>query len=171
MEIILGIGTNQGTRLNNLSIAIDKINSFAKVIKVADIYESDALLLENSPEEWSIPFLNTALLVENSLSPEKMLSKCQQLEKEMGRAPNHSKWSPRIIDIDILIYDNLIVNRDNLTIPHPELHNRLFVLLPLYDLIPDWICPTRNKSLKEMINTIKQEEAELSIHKIDCNPK
>jgi 2-amino-4-hydroxy-6-hydroxymethyldihydropteridine diphosphokinase len=75
---------------------------------------------------------------ETEANPEELLKTCQQIETEMGRAKEHAKWSPRVIDIDILLYGDVTLQSKSLTIPHAELHNRAFSLLPLLELKPDY---------------------------------
>ena len=134
MQIILGLGTNEGDRFAALKTAITKLTPHLKNIIISGIYSSPALLLEDSPPEWNRDFLNMAVIGDTEASPENFLKICQQIETEMGRAKEHAKWSPRIIDIDILLYGEHKVQSETLTIPHAHLHARAFALLPLLEL-------------------------------------
>lgn len=138
MQVILGLGTNQGDRFAALNTAIEKLKPHLRDIKCSSIYSSPALLLPNSPTEWAMDFLNMAVMGNTDAIPEELLKLCQQIETEMGRAKEHAKWSPRVINIDILLYGDVALQSKTLTIPHTELHNRAFSLLPLLELKPDY---------------------------------
>ena len=137
--IILGLGCNIGDRMMNLRTALKllKQKSELKVQKASPLYESDALLLPNSPPEWNQPFLNLAIEIRTSLDPEQLLMLLKKIERDMGRISKF-RWSPRIIDIDILAWGEYDYNSECLNIPHIELLNRPFALWPLADLNPDW---------------------------------
>jgi len=138
MQVILGLGTNQGDRFANLQTAIKKLTPHLAALKCSGIYTSPALLLPDSPKAWDIEFLNMAVIGNTEAKPEALLNICQHIETEMGRETKHSKWSPRVIDIDILLYGDLALTEKTLTIPHAELPNRAFALLPLLELKPDY---------------------------------
>ena len=115
--VILGLGSNLNP-LENLRQAILEIRKIdqIKILKCARIYESQALLKEGSPANWNQPFLNSGLLCEvTSLNPEELLIQLKKIEKKMGRI-SLEKWSPRVIDIDILFIENEVVNTDELKI-------------------------------------------------------
>lgn len=135
MKIILGLGSNQGDRFSALKNAIALLAHHLSDIKLSSIYESPALLLPDSPPEWNVAFLNMALSGETNLSPEDFLIAIKAIEKKMGRGENYPKWSPRVIDIDILLYGDASYQSDTLTIPHPLINEREFVFLPMSDLI------------------------------------
>ena len=138
MQVILGLGTNQGDRFAALKTATQKLSAQLKNLQCSGIYSSPALLLPNSPKEWAMEFLNMAVMGGTEEKPEELLKTCQQIETEMGRAKEHAKWSPRVIDIDILLYGDITLQSKTLTIPHAELHNRAFSLLPLLELKPGY---------------------------------
>ena len=103
------------------------------IIRKSSIYETDALLPNSSPKSWNIKYLNMVVSAYTNLSPHDMLKKIKKVEKLLKRH-NYRKWSPRTIDIDILLWGNIISENINLIIPHPELHKRDFVLQPLYEI-------------------------------------
>lgn len=112
----------------------------------------------NASKPWGFDsendFLNEAVLIETDLSPLELLKRIKMIEKKMGRDINaDGKYHDRIIDIDILFYDNLIIRLPNLIIPHPMLEKRYFVLIPLSEIAPDFVHPL----LKKSINTLKNE--------------
>jgi 2-amino-4-hydroxy-6-hydroxymethyldihydropteridine diphosphokinase len=134
-RVILGLGSNQGDKEVNLSTAVSHF-SFLKNLKQSTIYKNKALLPLEAPEEWDIDFLNMAVSGDTDLSAINLLNTIQSIEILMGRSKDHKKWSPRIIDIDILIYGTHRINRANLIIPHPELMNRDFALRPAKEIEP-----------------------------------
>lgn len=143
MNYIIGIGTNIGFTLENIHTAINllDIHKDIKVLKKAALYSSDALLKKNSPKEWNIKFLNTAVKIKSSLAPQQLFNVLKKIEKNMGRDFTAPAWSPRVIDLDILASDDLLLETDNLSIPHKELINRNFALAPLLDLDKSWYHP------------------------------
>lgn len=128
--IYLGLGTNLGNRHENLNQALSLINvKIGKVIKKSSIHETKAWGKTNQPD-----FLNMVIQIETDLIPHELLSCCISIENQLGRV-RKEKWGERIIDIDILYYNNLKISEDNLTIPHPFIEERDFVLIPLKELI------------------------------------
>ncbi len=141
--VILGLGTNLGDRLANLRKALQAIKHLhgIKVEQISPIYLSDALLPENAPPEWDIPYLNIAMRCHVSLQPDELLKELKNIEWSIGRKPEIRHWGPRIIDIDILAWDDRIIKTDALTVPHENLQNRPFALWPLADVAPFWQFP------------------------------
>lgn len=138
-KLILGLGSNFGNSKEKLRSAIRYLQSHTSkkifhVIKVSALYQSEALLLPDSPPEWNLPYLNLALLCETSLSPIETLQWVKSIEKEMGRIPR-GRWAPREIDIDLLAWEENEFTSDALTLPHPGLFSRSFAYLPLLDLL------------------------------------
>lgn len=140
--IILGLGSNLGDRLKQLRHALDLLKQIPEltVEQVSPVYMSDALLPENAPDNWDTPFLNLALRCRTTLEPLELLHKIKLIERQVGRKPE-KVWGPRIIDIDILAWDNLVQYDDVLHIPHENLHKRPFALWPLADVAPLWVYP------------------------------
>ncbi len=136
MKYLLSLGSNLGDKISNIKQAIQKLKNIATIYQCASLYHSEALLLEGAPAEWALPFINTCVLIDSELTPQQLLSAVQQIEVEMGRPAERKKWSPRIIDIDIILAEN-ITNDINLQIPHPELHKRDFVLQPSKEILGD----------------------------------
>ncbi len=121
----LSIGSNVGDRWKNISTGLEKVQqcSVGRRIKVSEIYES-----EPWGEQNQATFLNCCVRIETLLDPETLLSTLQAIELESGRSIERSRWSPRELDIDILLYGSVQMSTDKLTIPHQELSNRRFVL-------------------------------------------
>ncbi len=125
--IYLSLGSNIGNRLNNLALAISFIkNRFLQNSKCSIVIETEAILPFNGPLDWNKPFLNMIIAGETSLSPYEILQELKNIEKEMGRPQNYEKWSPRVIDLDILYYNDLVIDTYDLIIPHPQLEHRDF---------------------------------------------
>lgn len=146
-QIIISIGSNQGNRFENLTTAISFIQKeVASVIKVSKVYETPAWGFESNS------FYNTVLLVHSYKTPQKILSQLLKIEKQMGRLRNTEKgYQARIIDLDIIAFEEEIITTETLQIPHPQMQNRNFVLLPMRDLKIDWIHPILKKSIAELI--------------------
>lgn len=141
--VVLGLGTNVGDRLAHLRKAYAAIQQLEGVTvqQVSPVYLSDALLPDNAPAEWDMPHLNLALACECALTPPDLLRQIKNIEYAMGRQPDAAHWGPRIIDIDILAWDELVLHSDTLTIPHQHLTERPFALWPLADVAPLWTFP------------------------------
>ncbi|MCF6768207.1 dihydropteroate synthase [Thiotrichales bacterium 19S11-10] len=142
-QYVLGLGSNLNNPLVELRKAVNLLKAYQLEIKAySSIYCSEAVVPEDSPISWDLPFLNAAVLVNTDLSPEELLRTIKEIETDMGRAVDHETWSPRIIDIDILCSGYLSLNTDDgLTIPHAELLERSFALKPLLDVLPNWRHP------------------------------
>jgi len=144
--ILLGLGSNLGERFDNLTSAIEALAPEIMVQTVSSTYETQPLYVAQQPE-----FLNLLVRATTTLSPISLLDSIQALEVELGRKPS-VRFGPRIIDIDIIDYDSLILNLESLTIPHPRMHERLFVLRPLINIVPNWIHPRTGKTVQQLID-------------------
>jgi len=144
--LILGLGTNLNDKLSNLRHALHAIAAIPNltVQQVSPVYLSDALLPENAPSDWDMPYLNVALRCETKCEPFDLLLQLKKIEKILGRDTNVQHWGPRIIDIDILAWDDKIIESETLSIPRPSLLERPFQLWPLADVAPDWIYPLKS---------------------------
>ncbi len=146
-QVILSLGSNQGNRHENIKQAIASIHhEVATVVKVSSLYESDSWGFESDS------FYNCAVSVHTNLTPVKLIKKILKLEKKLGRIRTESStYLPRIIDIDIIAYGEEVVQLELLEVPHNQLQNRLFVLLPLSEIVSDWMHPITNKSISELL--------------------
>lgn len=138
--VILGLGSNKGDRTEYLRAAISLLRGVLSDMRVSTVYESKALLPKGASSDWDRLFLNMAVAGHSSLSPEALLAELKAMEKNLGRKPAMA-WSPREIDLDILAMDQIVFDTPALHVPHPELLNRDFALVPFVDLAPDWIYP------------------------------
>ncbi len=145
--ITLSLGTNMGHKLENLITCIDAIhNTIATIIQVSKVYETPAWGFEGEA------FYNCVVSIHTHKSAPKILSQILKLEKELGRIRSHTgNYESRKIDIDIISFNDEIIETESLKIPHIHLHNRKFVLFPLRDVAPKWNHPKLNKSVSELI--------------------
>ncbi len=146
-QVILSLGSNQGNRLSMITTCIDLIHSeIAVVVKVSKIYETPAWGFESEP------FYNAAILIHTSKSPQKILKQVLKVERKLGRVRSEaSGYQSRLIDVDIIAFDEEIIETENLQIPHPLLQNRKFVLQPMLDLGLNWEHPTLKKSIAQLL--------------------
>src|SRR5215211_2793940 len=140
----LALGTNLGDRLANLKQAISALTPQMEVQTKSQVYETPPWGYEDQPK-----FLNQVIKAQTYLEPEALLKHLKRLEVALGRKASFQN-GPRLIDIDLLFYDDLVLNQPSLVIPHPRLHERGFVLLPLMDIAPDLVHPIHKKSVREM---------------------
>jgi 2-amino-4-hydroxy-6-hydroxymethyldihydropteridine diphosphokinase len=146
-EAYLGLGSNLGDKEKHLSDAVMLLEERAgTVLALSSLYKSKPWGFESENE-----FLNLALALDTSLTPSQLLQLTQQTERDLGRIKeNNGAYQDRIIDIDILIYGNTILHTPTLTLPHPLMHLRSFVILPLAEIAPQLIHPVLGKTMREL---------------------
>lgn len=146
-QVVLSIGSNQGSRLENIQNCIDLIHqNVGTVIEVSKLYETPAWGFESDA------FYNCALLLHTNSSAQKVLNQILKVEKELGRIRlNQEGYQSRIIDVDLIAFDNEIIDTEKLQVPHPLMQNRNFVLLPMQDLKLSWKHPILQKTIPELI--------------------
>jgi 2-amino-4-hydroxy-6-hydroxymethyldihydropteridine diphosphokinase len=148
--VFLSLGSNMGNRLKNLEQAVAVVNGMAAApfsIKSSNVYETAPWGKTEQPA-----FLNAVISFETVLPPAQLLEKLLSGEKMMGRVRDE-KWGPRMIDLDILYYNDQVVELDQLRIPHPEIASRRFVLQPLCDLAPDFVHPVLKRTNRELLES------------------
>jgi 2-amino-4-hydroxy-6-hydroxymethyldihydropteridine diphosphokinase len=151
----ISLGSNLGSKRQNLCKAIDLLGSLpaCRIKGISKYYKTFAEGKINQPN-----FLNAVIRINTHLPVNILLKKLHEIEHKIGRVRTKSRWEPRIIDLDILLYGNLLCNLPELTIPHPLLHKRIFVLEPLCEIAPDGMHPKLNKSIKTLLNELKYEK-------------
>ncbi len=151
--IYLALGANLGDREKNLRDALAQIAAFVQVTRVSSIYETEPWGVREQP--W---FLNLVCAGTTALSPVDLLRRAKKIENEMGRAEG-MRFGPRPIDIDILFYDRLIELSPALTIPHPRLHERAFVLVPLAEIAPTLAHPRLRVTIRALLARLEPAQA------------
>jgi 2-amino-4-hydroxy-6-hydroxymethyldihydropteridine diphosphokinase len=146
MHIIhIGIGSNLGSRQENCREAIRQLcDRGVKVVKESTMIETEPWGVTDQPR-----FINSVVEAETDLTPERLFSVLKDIEAAMGRA-EAVRWGPRLIDLDILLYDDLVIDSPGLKIPHPLMHERSFVLIPLAEIAPEKVHPVLKKSMREL---------------------
>jgi 2-amino-4-hydroxy-6-hydroxymethyldihydropteridine diphosphokinase len=153
----LSLGTNLGNRLDNLKHVLESLKEFCQVVACSSVYETDPWGYEDQPI-----FYNQVVKIETILEPIQLLRVIKKIELEMGRIPTFL-YGPRLIDIDILLYDELVMNSPELMIPHPQMKSRAFVLSPLEEIAPDLVLPGEEVDVK----TLSREVGTSGIRKVE----
>ncbi len=148
--VYLALGSNMGNRLVNLKAAVSNLTPQMTVKKKSSVYETPPWGFEEQE-----PFLNQVLMAETYLGPEALLSHLKRLEVALGRVPGFEN-GPRLIDMDILFFDDAIIDTASLAVPHPRLHKRAFVLVPLVEIEPDLVHPVLRKTVRELLEDVDQ---------------
>lgn len=151
--VYLSLGSNKGNRFLNLVKAILKINSMknSEVLRLSSFYETEPYGVR-----YQSSFINQVIEIRTQLNPFELHKNLLEIEKELGRT-SKGDYQPREIDIDILFFNDEIIQTENLIIPHPDLHNRRFVLEPLNELNSDLIHPVFKKSVKELLSQLNDK--------------
>jgi 2-amino-4-hydroxy-6-hydroxymethyldihydropteridine diphosphokinase len=151
-SVLIGLGSNLGDRRANILEALERISKLpeTRLLKESSLYESEP---HGDAKTW---FVNGVIEIDTAFSPDALLKKLKAIESAMGRKRVKGKrWGSRIIDLDILLYGSLVVNKRPLKIPHPELQNRRFVLLPLSELAPQMIHPVLQATVSDLLAGVK----------------
>ncbi len=152
--VLVGLGTNMGDRYKNIMFGLESLKdlSIDGNITSSPIYET---------QPWGPivqePFLNCVALFETVIEPLILHSELLSIERRAGRNPEYIRWGPRILDLDILLFGRRVIHTLSLIIPHPRIAQRRFVLVPLCDLVPDYIIPTLNITIREALDKCQDE--------------
>lgn len=145
----IGLGSNVGDRLGALRRALSLMKRKGiEIIKKSDVFETPPVGLTDQPR-----FLNACVLVKTSMGPQLLLAQLKEIEVAVGRQ-DRGQWGPREIDLDILYIDDLAIRDGGLEIPHPRMHERAFVLLPLSQIAPHWRHPILGKTVEELLKEV-----------------
>lgn len=151
-NVVLSLGSNVGDRQSNLSAAINRISEIpALLLKKSSVYQTPPWGNTSQPD-----FFNQVIEIETAFDAFTLMEKLLLIEESMGRK-RKEKWEPRIIDIDILFYNEEILENDKLTVPHKLLHERMFVLEPLHDILPDKNHPVLKKNISILLSELAKE--------------
>ena len=154
-RVLLGLGTNMGDRRRNLQEAVARLRTAMTVTAVSPVYETAPWGDTEQPD-----FFNICLAAETTQAPLELLQFLKQTETELGREKSR-RWGPRLIDIDILAYENQVIQEKNLMIPHPHIAERTFVLAPLADIAPEWVHPLTGRSVTQMLTAVYRTDIHL----------
>ena len=146
-KVFLSLGSNLGDRNKNLLRSIEYLETISKIIKISSIYETKPFRVEIKQND----FLNLVVEIEYENSPYDLLENISQIEKKLGRVRSEKRNEPREIDIDIIFFDDLIINEKKIIIPHPRFSERLFVLEPMNEIAPEFLDPLTKKRIKDLL--------------------
>ena len=152
MSVYLGLGSNLGDRERNLIDAIERIGENVAIEQISSPYDTEPVGYDDQPR-----FLNTVVKGETKLTPDDLLRFVKKIEADLGRTASFVN-GPRLIDIDILLYGDVVMDTPSLTIPHARYAERAFVLVPLSEIALEVVCPVRHKAIKELADMIGNKD-------------
>jgi 2-amino-4-hydroxy-6-hydroxymethyldihydropteridine diphosphokinase len=159
--VYLGLGSNLGNRARNIYAALRRLRSHVRLEQISSLYETEPVGVADQP--W---FLNLVCAGVTDLPAEDLLHAVKRIERELGRREG-PRFGPRLIDIDILFYDDLVLTTEQLELPHPRLHERGFVLVPLGELAPNLLHPVLKTSVRELLENAASLESVRRYHLTD----
>jgi 2-amino-4-hydroxy-6-hydroxymethyldihydropteridine diphosphokinase len=152
VEIYLALGSNLGDRMGNLTSAVKHLSQKIKIKKLSSVYETEPMYVKQQPL-----FLNAVLSASTKLTPIQLLHFIKDIESALGRQPSYRN-APRLIDIDILFYGDRVIDTSKLTIPHPRITERAFVLVPLAEIAPELFHPATHKKVKDLLAKVEGKD-------------
>jgi 2-amino-4-hydroxy-6-hydroxymethyldihydropteridine diphosphokinase len=164
-RILIAIGSNLGDSVQICVAAIERLRKHPdlQVLGTSSLYRTSPLMHADQP--W---FINGVVLGETALLPQDLLRVIQEMEQDFGR-DRQIRWGPRTLDLDLLAYGDHEVNLPELTIPHPQLHQRRFVLEPLLEIAPDWVHPTLNVSVRDLLHRLSDEGGNQEVQRLETS--
>lgn len=162
-QVLIGFGSNLGDSMQICAAAVEQLKShpLLRVIKTSSFYRTSPVLLEDQP--W---FINGVVLCETDLNPEELLGVMLGIEKDFGR-DRQIRWGPRTLDLDLLAYGDRQLHLPALTLPHPRLHERRFVLEPLLEVAPDWVHPTLSIPALSLLSALAKDGNNQEIQRLE----
>lgn len=155
--VYLSLGSNLGDRVGYIQQATGLLGAHSdiNIVATSSFYETEPWLM--SSDNW---FVNAVIQISTTLSPEALLDECQRIENQLGRKrpENPKSYGDRTIDIDIIFYDNLIINNERLTIPHKHFHKRVFMLVPMLEIAEDFVHPFFGRTVESLHEAIENPE-------------
>ena len=145
----IGLGSNIGDKLGTCRRAIELLGKAGRLIKLSSFYCTEPIGYTNQED-----FVNAVVKIETQLSPASLLARCHVIEDELGRTRS-VRWGPRTIDLDILLYGNKVISDMELTIPHPMMAKRAFVLVPLSEIEPELVHPVLNTTVSQLLHELR----------------
>ena len=158
--VYIGIGSNLGDPFENCVKAVEAIREhpFCEIEALSPFYRTEPVGIDG--ENW---FINAVLCINTTLSSAELIEMLLEIEKKMGRTRSGTRWESRIIDLDILLIGNEIINDKNLTVPHPRMHMRRFVMAPMTDVAPDLVHPVLGKRMVDILEEIPIVDQEVRL--------
>lgn len=159
-QVFIALGSNRGDRELNLLRGVAELGKIpgARVVALSGFYETEAVGGPDQPD-----FVNAVVQLETSLDPRQLLAELQRIENEVFRRVRTLRWGPRTMDLDILFFGDLVMAGDDLTIPHPRLHERRFVLEPLAEIAPEFVHPLLNRNVADLLDGVGKNERVVKI--------
>jgi 2-amino-4-hydroxy-6-hydroxymethyldihydropteridine diphosphokinase len=148
----ISVGSNLGKKLDNCNLGINALDNSdtSRVIERSPFYKTEPI--DYTAQDW---FVNAAFKLETTLEPLQLLDELKKIQRQAGREKDQIRFGPRILDLDIIFYDELVIESDELIIPHPRMHKRRFVLKPICDIDPTFIHPILNKEIRFLLNKLE----------------
>jgi len=147
----IGLGSNLGDRKTTLRTAIQRLGTLGRIAGVSSLYETEPVGYLEQPS-----FLNSVIALDTALAPADLLGALLGIERDLGRMRSFPN-APRTLDLDLLMVDNVVLDTPELTLPHPRLHERAFVLVPLAEIAPELVLPGSGKTLQELLHTLPDQ--------------
>jgi 2-amino-4-hydroxy-6-hydroxymethyldihydropteridine diphosphokinase len=147
----IGLGANLGDRMTTLRMAIQRLETLGRIAGVSSLYETEPVGYLEQPS-----FLNAVIALDTALAPADLLAALLGIERDLGRMRSFPN-APRTLDLDLLLVDNAILDTPELTLPHPRLHERAFVLVPLAEIAPELVHPGSGKTMRELLHTLPDQ--------------
>jgi 2-amino-4-hydroxy-6-hydroxymethyldihydropteridine diphosphokinase len=162
-RVLIGFGSNLGDSVQICLAAIERLRSHPqiRVIETSSFYRTRPQMVADQP--W---FINGVVLCETDLSPEDLLDTIQKIERGFGRSRD-IRWGPRTLDLDLLAFGDYQINLSSLTIPHPRLHERRFVLIPLMEVAPEWMHPTMKVTALSLLDRIVDDGSDQEVERLE----